>query len=98
MHFLDAINHYKQMNLNRSHVVADLTALTRKGAKFIWTPNHQAAFDTLKLELAKGLTLTYPNSSKPLEIQFDASKLQLRAVISQDKKPLAFYSHKISDA
>ena len=72
MHFLDAINHYKQMHLNRSHVVTDLTALTRKGAKFIWTPNYQAAFDTLKLELAKGVMLTY---SKPFEIFTDASKL-----------------------
>ena len=32
---------------HRSHVATELTALTKKGAKFKWTPNCQAAFDTL---------------------------------------------------
>jgi len=51
--FLGAINHYKQMIPHCSHVATELTALTKKGAKFKWTPNCQASFDTLKLELAK---------------------------------------------
>jgi len=51
--FLGAINHYKRMIAHCSHVATELTALTKKGAKFKWTPKCQAAFDTLKLELAK---------------------------------------------
>jgi len=78
------------------HVATELTALTKKGAKFKWTPNCQAAFDMLKLELAKCIMLTYPNFSKPFKIYTDASKLQLSAVISQDNQPLAFYSYKLS--
>jgi hypothetical protein len=31
-----------------SHVATELTALTKKGAEFKWTPNCQAAFETLK--------------------------------------------------
>jgi len=49
---------------HHSHVATELTALTKKGAKFKWTPNCQAAFDTLKLELAKSVMLAYPNFSK----------------------------------
>jgi len=47
-------------------LATDHTALTKKGAKFKWTPNFQAAFDTLKLELSKGVMLTsvLPNPLK----------------------------------
>jgi len=70
--FLGAIKHYKQIIPHHSHVATDLTALTKEGVKFKWKPNRQATFDTLKLELAKGVMLTY---SKPFEIFTDASKL-----------------------
>ena len=56
--FLGSINHYKQMIPHRSHVATELTAHTKKGDKFKWTPNCQAAFDTLRLELAKRFMLT----------------------------------------
>jgi len=36
-----------------SLVATELTALTKKGAKFEWMPNCQTAFEMLKLELAK---------------------------------------------
>jgi len=83
---------------HHSHVATELSAITKKGAKFKWTPNCQAALDTLKLELAKRVMLTYPNFSKPFEIYTDASKLQFGAIISQDNQPLAFYSRKLLDA
>ena len=83
---------------HHSHVATELSAITKKGAKFKRTPNCQAALDTLKLELAKRVMLTYPNFSKPFEIYTDASKLQLGRVILQENNPLAFYSYKITDA
>ena len=45
--FSGSINHYKQIIPHHSHVSTELTALTKKDAKFKWTPNCQAAFDTL---------------------------------------------------
>ena len=42
--------------------------------------------------------LSYPNYNKPFVIYTDASKLQLGAVISQDDKPIAFYSRKLNSA
>ena len=42
--------------------------------------------------------LINPNVSKPFVIYTDASKVQLRAVISQDNKPIAFYSRKLNPA
>jgi len=42
--------------------------------------------------------LAYPDFSKPFVIHTDASHHQLGAVISQDEKPIAFYSRKLNPA
>ena len=42
--------------------------------------------------------LAYPDFSKTFVIHTDASHYQLGGVISQDGKPLAFYSRKLNDA
>ena len=40
--------------------------------------------------------MVYPNFSKLFVIHTDASKVQHGAVISQDNKPIAFYSRKLN--
>ena len=42
--------------------------------------------------------LAFPDFNLPFEIHTDASKLQLGAVISQNKKPIAFFSRKLTPA
>ena len=42
--------------------------------------------------------MSYPNFDKPYDIDTDANDLQLGAVISQNNKPIAFYSRKINPA
>ena len=48
--------------------------------------------------IAKQTVLAYPGFNKPFEIHTDASHYQLGAVISQEGKPVAFYSRKLNDA
>jgi len=62
-----------------------------------WDPIHQAAFDCVKATIAKEVVLAYPDFSKPFEIYTDASTLQLGAVITQDNRPIAFFSRKLSE-
>ncbi len=57
---------------------------------------HQQAFDNIKAAIAKETVFAYPDFSKPFEILTDASSTQLGAVITQDNRPIAFFSRKLS--
>jgi hypothetical protein len=63
-----------------------------------WDLIHQLAFDNVKAATAKETVLAYPDFLKPFEIYMDASAKQLGAVITQDNKPIAFFSGKLSEA
>ena len=77
-------------------MLAPLTELTSKKAKWRWTDVHQAAFIEVKRVIARETILAYPDFDKPFDIHTDASQIQLGAVISQEKKPVAFYSRKLT--
>ena len=71
-----------------------------KGTKKVpwhWDEVHQRAFDHLKATITKDVVLAYPNYFKVFEIYTDASSKQLGAVITQDNRPIAFFSLKIFD-
>ena len=72
--------------------------MTSSKVKWNWTPVHQKAFDETKRLICKEVLLTYPNFSQKFDIHTDASKTQLGAVISQNNKPIAFYSRKLNPA
>jgi RNase H-like domain found in reverse transcriptase len=50
----------------------------------------------MKRLIAKETLLTYPNFNKMFEIHTDASKVQLGACISQEGRPVAFYSRTLN--
>ena len=96
--FIGMVNYYRDMWPKRAHLLAPLSSMTSKTVKWNWTKEHQTAFDEMKRMIAKETLLTYPDFNKPFEIHTDASKLQLGACISQDGKPIAFYSRKLNPA
>jgi hypothetical protein len=100
--FLGAINRYKQLIPQKSHLCAPLTCLTQKNVPFQWTHKCQVNFNKLKQSLANSVALAYPDFSLPFIIHTDASKYQLGSVISEEKhhqvRPIAFYSRKLTNA
>ena len=48
--------------------------------------------------LSKDALIAYPNHNKPFHINTDASDYQMRAVITQDEKPVAYWSRKLNGA
>jgi hypothetical protein len=63
-----------------------------------WDSIHQIAFDNVKANIVKEVVLAYPDFLKPFEINTDASTEQLGAVITQESRPIAFFSRKLSGA
>ena len=51
----------------------------------------------MKATIVQDVVLAYPDYSKPFDIYTDASATQLGAVITQNNRPLAFFSRKLSD-
>ncbi len=96
--FIGIINYYRDMWVRRSHVLAPLAALTSKKVKWNWGPQQSKAFAAAKKIIAREVLLAYPDFTKKFTIHTDASHYQLGAVISQEGKPIAFYSRKLNPA
>ena len=96
--FVGLVNYYRDMWPQRAHILAPLTRLTSSKVKFKWTEKEQTAFEEMKSLIGRDALLAYPDFSKEFVIHADASKTQLGAVITQNGKPIAFYSRKLSDA
>jgi hypothetical protein len=69
-----------------------------KNKKLVWNDKLESAFLELKQMVSRETLLNYPDWSKPFDIHTDASDKQLGAVISQDGKPIAFFSRRLSKA
>jgi hypothetical protein len=75
--------------------LAPLAKLTSKTVKWHWGPEEQKAFDQMKKVISREVLLAYPDFNQKFVIHTDASHYQLGAVISQNGKPIAFYSRKL---
>jgi len=67
-----------------------------------WLPEHQAAFDQLKLTQGKSISLAYYNPTAPTEIIVDASPVGLGAILAQEQpdgkvRPVRFGSRALTD-
>ncbi len=110
-HFLGMVQYYRDMRARHSEMLAPLTNLVgecremkttriNKTKKKPWRcdPICQQAFDNVEAAIAKETVLAFPDFLKPFEIYTDASSTQLGAVITQDNRPIAFFSRKLSEA
>ena len=108
--FLGMVQYYRDMWVKRSQMLAPLTDLVgecgemkttkknkTKKKPWRWDPIHQHAFDNVKATITKDVVLAYPDFYKSFEIYTDASTMQLGAVITQDNRPIAFFSRKLSE-
>jgi len=110
-HFLGMVQYYRDMRAKCSEMLAPLSDLVgecgemknfrKKKVKkqpWHWNSTHQIAFDNMKTTITKEVVLAYPDSTKSFDFYTDASTKQLGAVITQDNRPIAFFSRKLSDA
>ena len=74
-----------------------MTALTRKGQKFMWTEACENSFLELKKRLTTAPVLRIPQGIIGFAIYCDTSKLGPGVVLMQDGKVIAYTSRQLKD-
>ncbi len=108
-HFLGMVQYYSDFWARQSKMLSLLTSLvgecgqtkvTRakgtKKAPWHWDEVHQRASDHVKATIVRKAVLANPDYSKVFEIYTNALSKQLGAAITQENRPIAFFSQKLS--
>ena len=66
--FLGLAGYYRRFVEVFSKLAMPMTRLTKKGEKFLWTPECELVFQTLKEKLTTALVLIIPNSGEEYEV------------------------------
>jgi RNase H-like domain found in reverse transcriptase/Reverse transcriptase (RNA-dependent DNA polymerase)/Integrase zinc binding domain len=99
---LGMVNYLRELIPRHSQYTALLSDLVSNKAKFVWTKQHQDAFEKLKAHVARVTMLSFPDYALVFEIYTDASKRQIGSVIVQRnpdgslRAPIAFFSRKMT--
>lgn len=99
--FKGMCSYYRRFIPNFSKIAEPLIDLTRKYARFKWTPYSQEAFNFFKESLTVVPFLAYPDTNKPYILYTDASDNCKGACLTQktdegEDKPIYYLSHKLS--
>jgi hypothetical protein len=95
--FVALVNFYRDLYPDQAEILAPLTSLCGKNMKFVWQQVHQEAFQKTKKVMTKETMLPYPEFDEPFVIHTNASTKQIGGVISQNNKPLGFFSKKLTE-
>jgi len=76
--FFGLASYYCKFVQNFASIAEPLSALTKKGVRFSWSPEAQQAFERLKRALAETVTLAYPQPDQTFIVDTDKCKKNLR--------------------
>ena len=90
---------YRKFNKNFSQICAPLID-TFKGSKqpFKWTEAADRNFKLLKKKINENPILAFPSFDKVFQVEIDASGTVVGAVLSQEQRPVAYFSEKLNEA
>ena len=99
--FIGLTSYYRRFIPNFSKIAEPILDLTKKYARFGWSPECQKAFEYIKDSLTVIPLLAYPDTSKPYTLYTDASDSCIGACLTQIsddgiEKPIYFLSHRLS--
>jgi hypothetical protein len=89
--FLGAVQYWRRFISNFSFIESLLHALTSVKNTFQWGGKKQKDFDTLKEKISTALVLTLSNLQQPFEIETDAIRYAMGAVLMQYRNPICYH-------
>ena len=96
-------NYLSQFVPSMSDITTPLRKLLKRDVLFQWTNSFDEAFQKLKNRISSDMCLQYFDTTKPVTLQVDASKVSPGAVLIQNDsqgrdKPVAFASRSLTPA
>ena len=82
--FLGLTGYYHKFVKNYAFIAHPLSSLLKKNANFVWGPEQQKAFDTLKDRLTSAPVLIFPNYQQEFILCTDASDIGLGGILIQE--------------
>jgi len=93
--FLGLAGYYRRFIPDFSKIAKPMTRLLQKDMKFVWTPECDAAFHTLRTLLTSAPVLAQPDIEKPFDVFCDASGIGLGGVLMQEGRVIAYTSRQL---
>ncbi|WVZ49338.1 hypothetical protein U9M48_000706 [Paspalum notatum var. saurae] len=93
--FLGLAGYYRRFIKSFSKTAKPMTSLTKKNAKYMWSPNCEEAFQSLKRSLTTAPVLAQPDVTKPFDVYCDASGNGLGCVLMQEGRVVTYASRQL---
>ncbi|KAL8147994.1 hypothetical protein AgCh_005357 [Apium graveolens] len=93
--FLGLAGYYRRFLKDFSKIASQVTKLTRKNEKFVWTEKCKESFQELKRRLVTAPVLALPDETGNFVIYSDASLKGLGCVLMQHDKVIAYASRQL---
>jgi len=90
---------YRKFIRNFSEICAPmLDTIKKTNQPFRWTEAAESSFQILKKKITEKPILKLPDFNQPFQVHCDASGTAIGAVLSQEDRPVAYFSEKLNES
>ncbi|KAI0495130.1 hypothetical protein KFK09_025277 [Dendrobium nobile] len=87
-------NFYRKFIKGFSVIMAPVTDILKQ-KHFSWEKEQQASFEEIKSAVSSAPVLALPDFDRPFSVETDASSVGIGAVLTQEGRPIEFFSEKL---